>query len=83
MSSLNKVLLKILVGKSDNNIHFDEVCNLLLSMGFELRIKGSHHIFRKEGINTKINLQRDGNMAKNYQIKQVRNMILENNLGDL
>ncbi len=83
MSRLNKVLLKILVGKSDNNIHFDDVCNLLLSMGFELRIKGSHHIFRKEGINIKINLQRDGNMAKTYQIKQVRNMILENNLGDL
>ena len=83
MSRLNKVLLKILVCKSDNNIHFDDVCNLLLSMGFELRIKGSHHIFRKEGINIKINLQRDGNMAKTYQIKQVRNMILENNLGDL
>ena len=29
----------------------------------------------------KINLQRDDNMAKPYQVKQVRNIILKNKLG--
>ncbi len=28
----------------------------------------------------RINLQKDGNMAKAYKVKQVRNVILENNL---
>jgi hypothetical protein len=46
-----------------------------------MRVKGSHHIFRKEMIIEKINLQRDGNMAKAYQVKQVRNIIVKYKLG--
>jgi len=46
-----------------------------------MRVKGSHHIFRKEGIAEKINLQRDGNMAKPYQVKQVRNVVVKYGLG--
>lgn len=53
--------------------------NLLLSLGFVVRKKGSHHVFRKEGIEEKINLQRDGKNAKPYQVKQIRNMILRYN----
>jgi len=47
-----------------------------------MRIKGSHHIFRKAGVEEKINLQKDGNKAKPYQVRQVRNMILKYKLGD-
>jgi hypothetical protein len=32
--------------------------------GFEKRTHGSHHLFRKEGVEEKINLQRAGNNAK-------------------
>jgi len=46
-------------------------------MGFDLKIKGSHHIFRREGIEEKINLQRDQKHAKPYQVKQVRTVILK------
>jgi len=49
---------------------------LLKHFGFEERIKGSHHIFRKAGIEEKINLQKDGNKAKPYQVKQVRNILV-------
>ena len=70
MSKYEKLLLKILSGTSDANIHFDDLCDLLESYGFEVRIKGSHHIFRKEGVAEKINLQKDGNKAKPYQVKQ-------------
>jgi len=49
---------------------------LLKHFGFEERIKGSHHIFRKAGIEEKINLQKDGNKAKPYQVKQVRNILI-------
>jgi hypothetical protein len=50
-------------------------------MGFEIRIRGSHHLFRKHGVPEKINLQRDDGMAKPYQVKQVRNVILKHKLG--
>ncbi len=46
-----------------------------------MRIKGSHHIFRKNGIEEKPNLQKEGNKAKPYQVKQVRNIILKYRLG--
>lgn len=76
-----KLFLKILSGKSDANIKFDELMDLLKNMGFEMRIKGSHHIFRKEGVREKINLQKAGNKAKPYQVKQVRNVIVRYRLG--
>ncbi len=50
--------------------------------GFGMPIKGSHHIFRKAGVEEKINLQKDGNKAKPYQVRQVRNMILKYKIGD-
>jgi len=54
----------------------------LISFGFEIRIKGSHHIFRKIDVEEKINLQKDGNKAKPYQVRQVRNIILKYKLGE-
>jgi hypothetical protein len=38
-------------------------------------------MFRKKEIIEKINLQRDGSMAKPYQVKQVRNIILKYRFG--
>ena len=55
---------------------------LLKQIGFEQRTKGSHHLFRKTGISEKINIQKDGQHAKPYQIKQVRNIILKYKLGE-
>jgi hypothetical protein len=45
-------------------------------------MRGSHHIFRKQGVEEKINLQRDDSKAKVYQVHQVRAMILKYKLGD-
>ncbi len=81
MGKHEKLVLKILKGNSDNNIDFNDLCNLLRYWSFDERISGSHHIFRKEGIEEKINLQSDGNKAKAYQVKQVRNLILKYKLG--
>jgi hypothetical protein len=39
---------------------------LLLHLGFEERTRGSHHIFRRAGIEERINLQREGSQAKPY-----------------
>jgi predicted RNase H-like HicB family nuclease len=39
------------------------------------RIKGSHHIYFKDGIVDNINIQPKGNNAKQYQVKQIRDFI--------
>ena len=75
------LLEKILLGASDANIRFGDLCDLLLEMGFEMRVKGSHHIFRRDGVFERVNLQRDGKHAKVYQVRQVRAMILLYRLG--
>ncbi len=77
MSKYANLLLTILIGASDSNISFKDLCQLMSRLGFEERINGSHHIFRKSGIEEKINLQKDGNKAKTYQVKQVRNVIIK------
>ncbi len=81
MGKYEKLLVQILRGGSDANISFDDLCNLLKHFGFEERIRGSHHIFRKSEIMEKINLQQDSGKAKAYQVRQVRNVIVRYNLG--
>ena len=70
MSKFDKLRQKILDGKSDANINFEDLRGLLFTLGFIERIKGSHHSYRKEGIAEKPNLQRDGNKAKSYQVQR-------------
>ena len=82
MSKHEKLFEQILSGKSDANIRFEDLRQLLLNLGFEERIKGSHHSFRKEGIEEKPNLQRDGNKAKTYQVRQVRNILQKYRFGE-
>jgi len=73
-----KILEKVLTGLSDKNIRFSELRNLVLSLGFDERIRGDHHIFAKAGVAEILNLQPLGNgMAKAYQVKQVRSAILK------
>ena len=83
MGKFDKLNFKILRGDSDSNIGFEELRALLKRLGFDERIRGSHHIFRKQGIEDKINLQMDGSKAKPYQVRQVRNVLIKYRLiGD-
>jgi predicted RNA binding protein YcfA (HicA-like mRNA interferase family) len=82
MGKYEKLIRKIVFGSSDKNIEFDELYNLLLKSGFQVRIKGSHHNFSKKGIIEKINIQKDGKLAKAYQVRQIRNIILKYKLLD-
>lgn len=54
---------------------------LLERLGFEQRIRGSHHIFAREGVAEILNLQPLGSKAKPYQVKQLRSVILKYKLG--
>ena len=80
MTQRDKTLEDVLRGKSDANIRFDELRALLVALGFGERVRGSHHVFSKEGIDDQINLQRDGSKAKPYQVKQVRSVLIKYHL---
>lgn len=77
LSKTDKILQKILSGLSDRNLTFSEVLSLLISLGFTLRINGSHHIFTKEDIEEILNIQPKNGQAKAYQVKQVRDLIVK------
>ena len=78
-----KTFRRVLSGTSDAAIRFDDLCSLLERLGFEKRVRGSHHLFRRAGVEEKINLQREGSHAKPYQVKQVRAVVLRYKLGEV
>ena len=81
MSRNRKILKRILAGRSDAAVRFNELRYLLHRLGFIERIRGSHHVFVRSDIAERIILQRDGAHAKPYQVRRVRGMILRNGLG--
>ena len=81
MARTDKILEKVLRGASDANIEFQDLCHLLSEFGFEERVRGSHHIYTKDGVIEIINLQPKGSKAKPYQVKQVRNLVLKYKLA--
>jgi hypothetical protein len=83
MASLKKRLDAILSGRSDANIRFQELRQIVLALGFRERpAKGSHHIFYREGVEEIINLQPlPGGKAKAYQVKQVRQIVTKYGLA--
>jgi len=50
MGKHERLLQTILRGRSDANIRFADLRALLLHLGFSERIRGSHHLFDKDGI---------------------------------
>jgi hypothetical protein len=42
-----------------------------------MRVSGSHHVFTRSGVLERINLQREGSKAKQYQVRQVRGILAE------
>jgi len=82
MARAAKTLEQVLSGRSDANVGFEDLRNLLFNLDFSERSRGSHHIFRRPGIEEMINLQREGPNAKPYQVKQVRAVILKYRLGE-
>jgi predicted RNA binding protein YcfA (HicA-like mRNA interferase family) len=83
MTQKQKIIDKLLSGESDKNIDFSDLVSLLKKLGFHQRINGSHNIFYRELIVEIINIQPDkDNKAKQYQVKQIRNLILKYKLQE-
>lgn len=72
MATLEKLYLSVITGMQDKNIKFRDLQKLLDVLGFECRIKGDHFIYSYSNLPENINIQPYGNMAKPYQVKQVR-----------
>ena len=81
MNRHEQLLQTILRGRSDANIRFSDLRALMEHLGFEMRIRGSHHLFNKEGVVEIVNLQSHSGHAKPYQVRQVRQIILKYKLG--
>lgn len=81
MGKFDKILLQVLAGSSDQNVSFADLCSLLKQLGFDLRIRGSHHIFTRLDVAEILNLQDKQGKAKPYQVKQVREVILKYQLA--
>lgn len=83
MGRYDKLIRKILLGRSDRNIEFSELRGLLANLGFKERVRGSHHIFTRNDIDEIVNIQPSGSSAKPYQVKQVRELIIRYKIGEL
>jgi hypothetical protein len=81
MSKVAKILDRVLRGTSDANIRFDDLCALMLHLGFVERVRGDHHIYTRDGVPEILNLQPRGSQAKAYQVKQVRGVIVTHRLA--
>ncbi len=81
MNRHEKLVQSVLREGSDANIRFSDLRVLMVYLGFEERIRGSHHIYLKAGIPEKVDMQRDGGHAKPYQARQIRHFILKYRLG--
>jgi len=81
MGKYTKLKQKILAGGSDTNVEFAGLRKLLLRLGFDERIRGSHHIFTRGDVQEILNLQPKDAKAKPYQVKQVRAILVKYRLG--
>jgi hypothetical protein len=81
VAKTHDLLTRILRGRSDAAIPFSELRTLLRRLGFTERVRGSHHIFTKDGVEEILNLQARGRHAKPYQVKQVRGVIVKHRLA--
>lgn len=83
LAQWEKVRDRVLSGRSDANIPFNQLCTMLKRLGFSERIAGSHHTFTRDDIPDIIVIQpsKGEATAKRYQVKQVRELLLKYELS--
>ena len=81
MGKTENILAAILRGTSDSNIRFADLRYALEELGFEVRIKGDHFLYTRQGVAEIVNIQPLGSKAKAYQVKQFRSIILKYKLA--
>ena len=71
MTKHQKLIQKILDGR---NTSYEEAETVLLKLGFELEIKGSHHIFRKKGYSRNVSIKRRSELLP-YQLRDLKEVL--------
>lgn len=71
MSIDEKIIKKILDGRK---VSYKDAEKILLYLGFELKIKSSHHIFRKKGCIYNVSLKKRTELL-GYQIKMLQEVL--------
>lgn len=80
MGEYEKLYKHIMLRRSDASVPFHELCALLKRLGFTERTRGDHHIFTTGEVEEILNLQPKSGMAKPYQVRQIRGVLLKYNL---
>ena len=76
-----KIYKDVLSGNCDNNINFNDFRNLIVDLGFEfIRQNGSHIQYYCKDIDERMTIQNNKSKAKEYQVRQLRNIIIKHNL---
>lgn len=75
MAAMEKLYFSVLSGMQDRNIKFRDLQKLLDTLGFDCRIRGDHFIYSYNSLPENINIQPNGNLAKPYQVKQIRSFL--------
>ncbi len=79
----SKLVRRLLTARADANWTFADLALLLRLLGFQERVRGSHHIFSRAGVAEIINLQPAvGSTAKVYQVRQVRALVVRYSLWE-
>ena len=73
---------EVMSGQSDANIRFTDLRNLLISKGFNERIKGDHFIYKRPDVPDRVNIQPNGNKAKAYQVKQISQIFIKHGIKE-
>lgn len=74
MSKADRTLQRVMSGAADANIRFDDMCQMLVRLGWNMRRgRGSHVTFLKGA--KFLNLQNRSGMVEPYQVRQVRDQL--------
>lgn len=64
------------VKNSPNNVKFKDMVTFLKKLGFIKRgQKGSHNVFKKDGLREIVNIQNKGGYVVSYQVKQIMKLV--------
>lgn len=81
MSQRQKLFLRLLSGRHDQDFAFSDLQAVLSFASFTFRTRGDHFIYTRADVEEIINIQPRGNKAKPYQVKQVREILLTYRIG--
>lgn len=74
MSNRDKLIQKILSGAK--NVTFDEAESLLLWLGFNVKVSGPHHVFRKADMGCTVSIKKRSPLF-GYQIDDLREVLIK------